>query len=63
MRRYLTRPMLPHLIALIIGMFGLAIGIGVLVYLVVIGQPGVVLLIIVAGKCIHYTDKHFRVKD
>lgn len=63
MRRYLTPTIRPHLIALIIGLAGLLVGLGTLVYLMVIGQPGAALLLIVAAKCVHYTDTHFRAKE
>ena len=62
MRRYFTRAARPHLIALIIGIVGLLVGLSTLIYLMVIGQPGAALLLIVAAKCVHYTDTHFRLK-
>lgn len=63
MHHYFTRSARPHLIALGIGIIGLLIGIGALVCLMAIGQPGAALLLIVSAKCVHYTDTHFRTKD
>lgn len=60
MRRYLTPSARPHLIALIVGLTGLLVGLSTLTYLMVIGQPGAALLLIVAARCVHYTDTYFR---